>query len=413
MSVDDAIKSLIEKNKDYLPLLRTIAQVDMSFENGSFGWQFKDVSGLQGAHVNVLLQNNIIVYGYKSNSATHFRLNVAAEQLNDILDGIELSMLQAEKQKLTSQGGDEVDLDPALVNEFEHLIGQIPDMLTYWALRLNPRIIGMERERKACLISMASPPDKNGIMRRCHTLIHGPPGTAKSLIINYIKHYFCAVGISPKTTSEVGMTVNAQSGTDGALVMAHGGVLTIEEIEKFPKSILETLFEAMSTGEFDVNKGGIHERKRAEVRAIAVGNDISKLPEALKDRFDMTFYYEIPDKQTEKKITDDLYQQWLSGKDDFRGERLRAYLQWIRDFEPAISQDVMNAISELKNAYIDLCEKKPDIREKEAFLKVAYTIAKINRRELMPQDFLQAISLVDSEFEGSKLEALSRKPRTE
>ncbi len=408
--IQEKVKSLCAKNPDYETLLRTIIQVDRQFENDSFGWEFKHVEGLSGGSLNYLVQHGIVKSSYKSNNYSHYRLSVSADELECILDDIELVRLEVQKQQLEASKQvvqAQSLLNAELVTGFEELVKTEPDLLSYWALRLNPRIIGMERERAACLISMASPPDKGGIMRRCHCLIHGPPGTAKSVLINYIKHYFGAIGISPKSTTEVGLTTDARgSGTDGALVLAHGGVLTIEEIEKFPKPVLEALFESMSTGEFDVNKGDIHERKKAEIRAIAVGNDISKLPEALKDRFDMTFYYEIPDKSTEKRITDDLYQQWLTGREDYRGERLRAYLEWIKPYEPAITQETLDKVAKLKNAYIDLSEKKPDIREKEAFLKVSYTIAKINHRLLTVQDFLKAICLVDPQFNGSKFLAL-------
>ena len=408
--VQQKVQQLCAKNPDYETLLRTIIQVDRKFENDQFGWEFKHVEGLSGGSLNSLVQHGIVKSSYKSNNYSHYRLSVSADELECVLDNIELSRLEREKKQMeTSIQVVQAQslLTAELVTEFEELVKTKPDLLSYWAQRLNPRIIGMERERAACLISMASPPDKGGIMRRCHCLIYGPPGTAKSVLINYIKHYFGAIGISPKSTTEVGLTIDARGqGTDGALVMAHGGVLTIEEIEKFPKPVLEALFEAMSTGEFDVNKGDIHERKKAEIRAVAVGNDISKLPEALKDRFDMTFYYEIPDKITEKKITDDLYQQWLTGREDYRGERLRAYLEWIKPYEPAITQETLDKVAKLKNAYIDLSEKKPDIREKEAFLKVSYTIAKINHRALTVNDFLQAVVLVDSSFGQSKLLAL-------
>ncbi len=170
----------------------------------------------------------------------------------------------------------------------------------------------MERERAACLISMASPPDKGGIMRRCHTLIYGPAGTGKSILISYIKQYFDAVGIYPEASTKVGLTMDGRTGADGAMVMAHGKTLVTEEIEKFDRKNLEAMLSAMSGGTFEVHKGSLHETKNAEFRNIAVGNSIEKLPEPLLDRFSFIYHYEIPSKDAEKKITDDLYTQWLT-----------------------------------------------------------------------------------------------------
>lgn len=399
----DVVKELCKRDGKYKDVLLNIIKADELYENDSFGFAFKDVQGLSGGMVNVLLQNNILKYSYKSNSSTNFRA-VEREGLKQILDEIPDD---AEKQEWFKEKEiKQTFLNPELTAEFEQLLQTEKDMLSYWAQRLNPRLIGMERERQGCLIALASPKDKQGIRRRVHTLIYGPPGTAKSILIQYIKHYLDAVGTGP-TSSEAGLKMDARgSGTAGKLMMAHNRTLVVEEIDKFDRRSLESLYESMTTGEFEVDKGDIRETYSAAIRAIAVGNSIEKLPLPLLDRFDMIFYVEIPNKEAEKKITDDLYMQWITSKEDYRGERLRAYLEWIQDYEPQITPDVMDKCMRLKNAYIDLAEKKPDVREKEGFLRVGFVIAKINHRALCLDDFLQAIKLVDANFNGAKMNAL-------
>lgn len=399
----DKVKALCARDQKYRDLLLEICTVDKIYENDNFGWQFKDIKGFSGAHVNVLMQEGIIKYGYKSNNATHFRA-VEREGLKQVLDEIpdETEKQEWFKEKEVKQ----TFLNPELTAEFEQLLQTEKDMLSYWAQRLNPRLIGMEKERQGCLIALASPKDKQGIRRRVHTLIYGPPGTAKSILIQYIKHYLDAVGTGP-TSSEAGLKMDARgSGTAGKLMMAHNRTLVVEELDKFDRKTLESLYESMTTGEFEVDKGDIRETCIAAIRAIAVANSIEKLPLPLLDRFDMIFYVEIPNKEAEKKITDDLYLQWITSKEDYRGEKLRAYLEWIEGYEPEITPEVMDRCMRLKNAYIDLAEKKPDVREKEGFLRVGFVIARINRRALCLDDFLQAIKLVDANFNGAKMNAL-------
>ncbi len=407
----DKIKKICARNDNYESILRSVIEADKLYENDVFGFQFNDVRW-EGAHCNVLMQEGIIRHGYKSNSATHWRLAIDRVQLENILDDIELARLEKERETICKQTvktqTQQSLLTPELIKEFEELVKTGQDLLLYWAMRLNPRLIGMERERAACLISMASPPDKDGIMRRCHTLIWGPAGTGKSILINYIKQYFDAVGIYPEATTKVGLTMDGRSGTDGAMVLAHGKTLVTEEIEKFDRKTLEAMLNAMSGGTFEVHKGDIHETKNAEFRNIAVGNSIEKLPAPLLDRFSFIYHYEIPSKDAEKKITDDLYAQWLSNKDDYKGTKLRAYLEWIHDYEPEITPEIIEKCQRVKNAYIDLSEQKPNIRQKENFLKVAFVIAKINHRALTIKNFLQAIVLVDGGFGQSKLEALEK-----
>ncbi|MFH0904512.1 MAG: AAA family ATPase [Methanobacteriota archaeon] len=402
--VHQKVQQLCAKNPAYETMLREVLKADQICENP--GFQFKDLQSVQGGHINAMVQAGLIVKSYESNNYVHWRVAVPREELESILDDILLAQLEAEKEQLEAASAPQSLLTPDLVKEFEEMVKTEPDLLSYWAQRLNPRIIGMERERAACLIAMASPADKGGIMRRCHCLIYGPAGTGKSILISYIKQYFDAVGIYPEASTKVGLTVDGRTGADGAMVMAHGKTLVTEEIEKFDRKTLEAMLSAMSGGTFEVHKGSIHETKNAEFRNIAVGNSIEKLPEPLLDRFSFIYHYEIPSKDAEKKITDDLYAQWLSNKDDYRGTKLKAYLEWIHDYEPEITSEIINKCQLIKNAYIDLSEQKPNIRQKENFLKVAFVIAKINHRALTIQDFLKAICLVDPQFNGSKLLAL-------
>jgi len=405
--ISEKVKQLCAKNPDYETMLREIIKADRTCENP--GFQFKDLQTVQGGHLNAMVQAGIIIKSYESNNYTHWRLCVPCEELEAALDDIELARLEKEREATCKQIVQAQSLlTPEIVKEFETLAASGQDLLLYWAQKLNPRIVGMERERAACLISMASPPDKEGIMRRCHTLIWGPAGTGKSILISYIKQYFDAIGIYPEASTKVGLTTDGRTGTDGAMVMAHGKTLVTEEIEKFDRKTLESMLNAMSGGTFEVHKGDIHETKCAEFRNIAVGNSIEKLPAPLLDRFSFIYHYEIPSKDAEKKITDDIYAQWLSNKDDYRGTKLKAYLEWIHDYEPELTPEIIEKCQRVKNAYIDLSEGKPNIRQKENFLKVAFVIAKINHRALTIQDFLQAIVLVDGGFGQSKLDALER-----
>jgi len=401
------VQQLCAKNPDYETLLRTIIQVDRLYENDKFGWQFADCQGLAGAHIPVLMQNGILRYGYKSNSATHYRLAMPADELECLLDDIELTRLEIEKEKLQSMKSTEMQtsVDPEMIKKFEQLIANGTDMLEYLYPKLNPHVIGMAKERKACLISIASSKDKNGIRRRSHVLLWGPPGTAKSAIRDWIKHNLNAVAVGP-ASSEAGLKGDARADTPGALSMAHDGVIVIEELDKFSRPDLYKFYEALTSGFYEINKGEIRKTYQAEVRAIAVANS-KELPEQLLDRFDMIYEVIIPDSTVEKKITDNLYDYWVKPKEDYRGEELRQYLMWIKDYEPTISDEVLYKCKQIKNCYIDLNDdKRPNIRQKEGLMRVAFTIAKLNHRPLRASDFVQAVSLVDVKFNEGRIRAL-------
>ena len=76
----DRVRTLCKRDANYITLLRSIISVDKAYEDINFGWQFKDVDW-SGAHVNILMQHRIVKYGYKSNSATHYRLAVNGDEL--------------------------------------------------------------------------------------------------------------------------------------------------------------------------------------------------------------------------------------------------------------------------------------------------------------------------------------------
>jgi Predicted ATPase involved in replication control, Cdc46/Mcm family len=148
-----------------------------------------------------------------------------------------------------------------LMYEFEALVkDENYSALDYWYPFINPYIEGMELARKACFLSLASGGDTSR-RNRIHVLLYGAPGTAKSEIRNWAKEFYGAVGIGP-TSSEVGLKGSAAGGdiTPGALAMADGGVLAVDETDKFPLKELNALLEAMSEGKYEITKGGRTQR---------------------------------------------------------------------------------------------------------------------------------------------------------
>ncbi len=98
----EKIITLCESNPKYIHILRNIEATDKAYKNDSFGWQFKDVEW-SGGNVSRLLQEGIIRYGYKSNSATHFRLNLDVEELKVILDVVAEHQYIENEQKKTKE----------------------------------------------------------------------------------------------------------------------------------------------------------------------------------------------------------------------------------------------------------------------------------------------------------------------
>ena len=123
-------------------------------------------------------------------------------------------------------------IDKELLKEFQELVNREGyDPLEYWYPSLNPLVHGLERARKAIILALVSAGD-NCKRRRIHVLLTGEPGTGKSDIRNFLKHEIGAVGVGP-SSSDAGLKADARGKeiTPGALNWAHGGVLTIDELD--------------------------------------------------------------------------------------------------------------------------------------------------------------------------------------
>jgi len=311
---------------------------------------------------------------------------------------------EEEKRTLAS----EHRIDPKDIEKFREMIDSDEyDALNRWSRKINPFIKGMDRARKACLLTLTSSQGKGPKRGRIHTLLVGPPGTGKTDIRNWIKHRLGAIGAGPRS-SEVGLKYDARGeGTPGALAQAHKGVLVLDELEKFKKAQRASLLESMEEGTYEVTVGDKRKTIPAEVRVIACCNSTDPLEDALLDRFDFIVKVEVPSREKEKEITDHIYDTWFDVGGLDAGKTLQSYLKWVRPYEPEVSGEVMEKVKEMKNTYIDLSEKEADIREKESLLRTAICLAKINRRDVRPEDYLKAIKLQNPDLNSSFEKALS------
>lgn len=281
------------------------------------------------------------------------------------------------------------------------------DMLDYWASRINPKVVGLEYEKRATMLCLASHGDKCGDRGRLHLLFYGDPGTAKTLITGWIVSKLGAVGASMRS-SQVGLTADASGNeiTLGALPKANDGIICLDELEKFDKKSLEGLLTSMEEGFFDVDVGKTHTRIDARVRCLANANDTKKLSRELWDRFDFVIEVLKPEIEFKKKIMRSRIKYWFKEKEGYDGIDMRSYLAWIKGFEPLISDATRNTWMKVMEAYIDLTDSEGSIRTEESMIRIATTLAKMHHRNAVPADMLRAIQIQHPDLNGSKLKML-------
>lgn len=175
-------------------------------------------------------------------------------------------------------------------------------------------------------------------------------------------------------------------------------------MDKFDRKDYAGLLEAMSDGKVTITAGGKKKIFRARVRVIAGCNQTDRFPEELIDRFDFKFELKRPDEKQEKEIVSTIMDTWFMPKGDYTGDELRAFIHYIKNFEPQIPPETRHIGKKLIQLYIDLKDKdKGNIRKDESIIRVAYAIAKINMRDMMPEDIIRAIGLIDESMQN-KLE---------
>jgi len=114
---------------------------------------------------------------------------------------------------------------------------------------------------------------------KIHSLIISGPGQGKSAIFSFIERVFprtYLVSGSQSTTAGLVASVINEGGrwtlAVGALALASGGVVLIDEFDKISREDMDKLLEAMEQGRVSINKASIHAIITTDTTVIAVAN---------------------------------------------------------------------------------------------------------------------------------------------
>lgn len=157
-----------------------------------------------------------------------------------------------------------------------------------------PTIIGNDDAKAALTCMLASQYDSPASRQRIHLLFHGIAGTAKTGLIDWLVDSWNALYISMEASNAT-LKGDARRKDDGVkLLNAYDlGIVCMDDFELFPKK--DTLRDVMEKGYYTQAKGGRYRNLPARVRILAACNDTSGLSEAMRSRFDLTCYFDIPD----------------------------------------------------------------------------------------------------------------------
>ncbi|MCX8184340.1 MAG: minichromosome maintenance protein MCM [Sulfolobales archaeon] len=274
--------------------------------------------------------------------------------------------------------------------------------------------------------------DGTRIRGEVHILLIGDPGTAKSQLLQY------ASRIAPrglyttgKGSSAAGLTAavvrDRQTGEfsleAGAMVLADGGIVAIDEIDKMREEDRVAIHEAMEQGSVTISKAGIHARLSARASVLAAANPkrgryidnlgISEninLPITILSRFDLIFIIkdiaEIDkDRQVVRHILD--VHSTEEARAEIPPDLLRKYIAYARKYvRPRIMDEAKKII---ENYYIELRKRSaadPNVplaittRQLEALIRLSEAHARMAlKNEVSAEDSLEAIRLMNTVLE--------------
>jgi DNA replicative helicase MCM subunit Mcm2 (Cdc46/Mcm family) len=405
-----AVLKVCRKNADYCDILKEMVSIEKkamekwgtwySEENSRapFGWSLSEVGNLTGGHVSHLMQSGIVadprVKGYKSNRYAYYQLN----DLQSTIEGLDRfeRMREEEVAEGFLTGMDSKFLDAFEVSEdnvqsFRNILKE-NDALDYWLEAIAPKIVGMEKQKRAILVSLASTEDRYESKNRIHVLLWGPPETGKSKLAYIVKRL--GGGWVGSRSSEVGLTADCSKNemTLGALPRHNKGAIGVDELDKFGQEQSGCL-QSMEEGEVTIDVGKFHETLPAETIVVATSNSLDKLKPELVSRFDFVLETKLPTVQHAVEIAKDGIEWWdrPKGKDVVE---LGKFLMWVRQFDPEISQQVRDEAKAEVERYIRYSkENRP--RVIHSITRVAKAIARLNRRNAVAEDFGRAIGMIN------------------
>ncbi|XP_041098126.1 DNA replication licensing factor MCM5 [Polyodon spathula] len=323
-----------------------------------------------------------------------------------------------------------------------------PNVFESIAKSIAPSIYGSVDVKKAiaCLLfggSRKRLPD--GLTRRgdVNLLMLGDPGTAKSQLLKFVERCApIAVYTSGKGSSAAGLTASVMRDPvtrnfvmeGGAMVLADGGVVCIDEFDKMREDDRVAIHEAMEQQTISIAKAGITTTLNSRCSVLAAANsvfgrwddtkgeeNIDFMPTILS-RFDMIFI--IKDEHDEQrdmtlaKHVMNVHLSALTTNQSSEGEielsMMKKYISYARaKCGPRLSAD---AAEKLKNRYILMRsgarehERESDkrssipitVRQLEAIIRISESLAKMKLRPFVADsDVDEALRL----FQVSTLDA--------
>lgn len=299
------------------------------------------------------------------------------------------------------------------------------DLYTVFANCIAPSIYGNNDIKKAiaCLLFGGSKkilPDGMKLRGDINVLLLGDPGTAKSQLLKFVEKVApIAIYTSGKGSSAAGLTASVQRDhttrefylEGGAMVLADGGVVCIDEFDKMRDEDRVAIHEAMEQQTISIAKAGITTILNARTSVLAAANPIFGRYDDLKtpgenidfqttilSRFDMIFIVKDDhDRARDEKIAKHVMGIHMGGRGveeqaeaEIPVEKMKRYISYCKSrCAPRLSPEAAEKLSshfvsirrQVHAAELEANVRSSipiTVRQLEAIIRITESLAKLS-----------------------------------
>lgn len=244
-------------------------------------------------------------------------------------------------------------------------------ILKFWATKLYTSLQGYDKIKESIITQLVGVNQNQVGSKRNKTTINilliGDAGAGKSTFLKLTQLYGIKTRYANASSSSgVGMTAsvikNEITGTNmvdaGAIPLADGGILSLDEIDKIHEDELKKLHEAMTENSITINKAGCHETLSANTSILGAGNpkngvfdsysDLQQqvtIPITILNRFELIYLIRdtMDEEEDLKKVNKILqnHREQLNEPIEF----FKRYLKATAKIDPLLSEELKEKIA--------------------------------------------------------------------
>lgn len=287
-----------------------------------------------------------------------------------------------------------------------------------------PEIKFRELEKLAVVISRVGSMKNGRIRGNIHSLLIGPPATAKSKILEFLPEVTqrCGLAVGGMATG-AGITVTMTTLEDkskfpkgGIVVQCSGSCVVLDELNQFPDDDIGKTYTAMESGKIPYNKAGFDQVFTADTTIVAGANPKSgyydehlgmvkniNLPAPMISRFDIIVNVLPESSETQsQQISDhsDMIKrigvdQYIQDHRLLKADELLVLLNYASSINPKMSLEAKNVIDDYTKTMMSLQNsgeqekgtKQFDRRFIESVVRISEAITRLHLSETITKEY--------------------------